>query len=383
MLDAMRFLHTSDWQIGEPFRFVDDETLAVLRAERLEVISRIGRLAVEQQAPIVLVAGDVFDGAHPSLDTLLRPIERMRQFPNVEWHLIPGNHDAHNANSPWERLLLQALPTNIVIHTSPEPHAVLEGSAWILPSILTQRHMSSDPTAAMDSMVTPVGALRIGLAHGSVYSFGSSEQSTNNLLAVDRAETARLDYFALGDWHGVRQINERTWYSGTPEPDGFNLGTAGGGQVLLVDLIPGSLPVVTPLASGKFLWRNETVTVTSEEDIALLEARVRAIDSDLSRVLLQLRVEGTLDLAARELFERSVQTGLGSALRYLKLDADQLFAKPSIEDLEAMDHVGFVRVAADKLAALAQDSFNPQREMAAEALQRLYVMHMRQGAGPE
>jgi DNA repair exonuclease SbcCD nuclease subunit len=124
MLDAMGFLHTSDWQIGEPFRFVDDETLAVLRAERLEVISRIGRLALEQQAPVVLVAGDVFDGVHPSLDTLLRPIERMRQFPNVEWHLIPGNHDAHTANSPWERLLLQSLPTNIVVHTSPEPRAI-------------------------------------------------------------------------------------------------------------------------------------------------------------------------------------------------------------------------------------------------------------------
>jgi DNA repair exonuclease SbcCD nuclease subunit len=192
MLDAMRFLHTSDWQIGEPFRFVDDETLAVLRAERLEVISRIGRLALEQKAPVVLVAGDVFDGSHPSLDTLLRPIERMRQFPSVEWHLIPGNHDAHTANSPWERLLLQALPPNIVIHTSPEPRSILDGAAWILPSILTQRHMSSDPTAAMDSMVTPEGALRIGLAHGSVYSFGSSEQTTNNLLAVDRAQTARL-----------------------------------------------------------------------------------------------------------------------------------------------------------------------------------------------
>lgn len=383
MLDGMRFLHTSDWQIGEPFRFVDDETLAVLRAERLEVIVRIGRLAVEHQAPIVLVAGDVFDGAHPSQDTLLRPIERMRQFPNVEWHLIPGNHDAHTANSPWERLLLQPLPPNIVIHTSPEARSILEGSAWILPSILTQRHMSSDPTVAMESMVTPTGALRIGLAHGSVYNFGSSEQSTNNLLAVDRAETACLDYLALGDWHGVRQINDRTWYSGTPEPDGFNLGAAGGGQVLLVELVSGSLPVVTRLASGKFLWRNETMTMTSEEDISLLEARIRAMDKDLSRVLVHLCVEGTLDLAARELFERSIPTGLGSALRYLKLDADQLFAKPSIEDLEAMDHVGFVRVAADKLAVLAQDSFNPQREMAAEALQRLYVMHMRQGAGAE
>jgi hypothetical protein len=92
-------------------------------------------------------------------------------------------------------------------------------------------------------------------------------------------------------------------------------------------------------------------------------------------------VEGTLDLADREIFERSIHTGLGSALRYLRLEADQLFAKPSIADLEAMDHVGFVRVAADRLAALAQDSFNPQRELAAEALQRLYVLHMRQGAG--
>jgi DNA repair exonuclease SbcCD nuclease subunit len=379
----MRFLHTSDWQIGEPFRFVDDETLAMLRAERLEVIGRIGRLATENQASAVLVAGDIFDGAHPSPEALLRPIERMRQFPQLEWHLIPGNHDAHTANSPWERLLAGTLPPNVVIHVSPEPRPIGDGVAWILPSILTHRHMSGDPTAAMDTMETPVGALRIGLAHGSVRIFGSSEQSTNNPLAPDRAATARLDYLALGDWHGMLQFNERTWYSGTPETNGFNLGGAGGGQVLLVELDANSLPTVTPLVSGRFLWRSETVTMTSIEDIASLEVRIRALDTDLSRVLLHLRVDGTLDLAARETFERSIQTGLGSALRYLRLEADQLLAKPSMADLEAMDHVGFVRVAADRLATLAQDSFNPQRELAAEALQRLYVLHMRQGAGTQ
>jgi DNA repair exonuclease SbcCD nuclease subunit len=377
----MRFLHTSDWQIGEAFRFVDDETLAILRAERLEVVARIGRLAIDHQVPIVLVAGDVFDGVYPSMETLLRPIERMRQFPQVEWHLIPGNHDAHTGNSPWERLLLQSLPGNVVIHIAPEPHTILGGAAWILPAVLTHRHMSSDPTEAMDAMMTPPGALRIGLAHGSVRSFGSSDQSTHNLLALDRAKSAQLDYLALGDWHGMQKIDDRTWYSGTPEPDGFNLGGAGGGQVLLVELTVGALPNVTPLESGKFLWRSEHVTLSSAEDISTLEARIRTLHSDLSRVLLQLRVEGTLDLADREIFERSIHTGLGSALRYLRLEADQLFAKPSIADLEAMDHVGFVRVAADRLAALAQDSFNPQRELAAEALQRLYVLHMRQGAG--
>lgn len=379
----MRFLHTSDWQIGKPFRFVDDETLAVLRAERLEVIGRIGDLAVSHQAPLVLVAGDIFDGPHPGLDTLLRPIERMRQFPAVEWHLIPGNHDAHTANSPWERLLAQSLPPNVVIHTTPEPREIAGGAAWILPAILTHRHTSGDPTAAMDAMVTPPGALRIGLAHGSVRSFGSTEQTTNNVLALDRAQTARLDYLALGDWHGANRIDDRTWYSGTPEPDGFNLGGEGGGHVLLVDISANTTPNVTQLDSGRFLWRTETATLSSAEDVTALEARIRALHPELSRVLLQLRVEGTLDLAARELFERSIQTGLGSALKFLRLETDRLLAKPSLADLEAMDHIGFVRTAADRLTALAQDSFNPQRELAAEALQRLYVLHTRQAGGSQ
>jgi hypothetical protein len=96
--------------------------------------------------------------------------------------------------------------------------------------------------------------------------------------------------------------------------------------------------------------------------------------------LLQLRVDGTLDLAAREHFEQIIYTGLGSALRTLRLEANALFLKPSVADLEAIDHVGFVRVAADRLAGLAQDTHNPDSELAAEALQRLYVLHMRLAA---
>jgi DNA repair exonuclease SbcCD nuclease subunit len=376
----MRFLHTSDWQIGKPFRLFEDETIAVLRAERLEVIGRIGELAMTHQAAAVLVAGDIFDSATPGADLLRRPIERMRQFPQVEWHLIPGNHDAHTANSPWERLLRTELPANVVIHTKPEPRPIGDGTAWILPAILTNRHVSADPTAYMDAAQTPEGALRIGLAHGSVRIFGSSSHSTNNPLALDRADRARLDYLALGDWHGASRIDDRTWYSGTPEADAFDLGTGGGGQVLLVDVEAGGLPVVTPLESGRFLWRSEAATLNSAEDIGALEARIRDIHTDLSRVLLRLRVEGTLDLAAREQFEAVIRSGLGSALRSLRLEADSLFLKPSHADLEAIDHVGFVRVAADRLSLLAQDAHNPARELASDALQRLYVLHMRQTA---
>ena len=38
---------------------------------------------------------------------------------------------------------------------------------------------------------------------------------------LDRAGHAAQDYLALGDWHGTRRIDARTWYSGTPEHDRF------------------------------------------------------------------------------------------------------------------------------------------------------------------
>lgn len=57
----MRLIHTSDWQIGKVFRFADDDVLPVLQHERLEAISRIGRLARAQGADAVVVAGDIYD----------------------------------------------------------------------------------------------------------------------------------------------------------------------------------------------------------------------------------------------------------------------------------------------------------------------------------
>ena len=32
---------------------------------------------------------------------------------------------------------------------------------------------------------------------------------------------SKLNYLALGDWHGHTKINENTYYSGTPEYDNF------------------------------------------------------------------------------------------------------------------------------------------------------------------
>ena len=377
----MQFVHTSDWQIGKTFRFADDAS-QLLRDERLEAVTRLGELARREDATAILVAGDVYDVETPTERTLRQPIERMRAFPDIEWHLIPGNHDAHTPRGPWERLLRliasEHVPENIHLHLAPEPVAIAGGAAWLLPAILTRRHAAADPTDAMGTARTPEGAIRIGLAHGSIRSFGTDESSTNNLIAIDRPERAGLTYLALGDWHGAQGIGERCWYSGTPEIDDFSTGGRGGGEALVVDLDGArAVPVVTCHRVGRFSWQRLEMALHNATDVDVLETRLRNLSSDLGAVLVWLTVTGALSLAERDAFENKIQYSVGSALRVLRLDDAGLVPRPTSADLETIDHSGFVRTAADQLAARAADPNDPEQDIAAAALQRLYLLHMR------
>jgi DNA repair exonuclease SbcCD nuclease subunit len=376
----MRFVHTSDWHIGKTFRFAD-EASQVLRDERLDAINRLGELALGQCAPDVLVAGDIYDVETPSERTLLQPIERMRAFEKVQWHLIPGNHDSHSPRGPWERLQRRAqqvgLPANIVLHLKPEPTPIAGGTAMLLPSVLSRRQAIDDPTAWMDDAATPEGLTRIGLAHGSIRSFGSDADLTPNQISTDRAASAGLAYLALGDWHGANAVSERCRYSGTPEIDDFSIGGEGGGNALVVEVeSPRSMPSVTTHRIGRFIWHKRDIALHDNNDIELLDSRLRELAADLWTVLVWLRVTGVLSLEARDLFERRIRQGVGNALRVLRVDDSGVLPSPTPADLAAIDHAGFVRAAADKLTMRASDEADPQRDLAAAALQRLYLLSM-------
>ena len=373
----MRLIHTADWQIGKVFRFVDRGTMGVLQEARLEAISAIGRLATAHGAPIVLVAGDIYDIATAESRTLAQPLARMHAFAGVEWHLIPGNHDPHQPGGPWERLLQRGLPANVRVHLEATPVALAEGAA-LLPAPLARRRALADPTAWMDRAATPEGTIRIGLAHGSISGFGSDARTQPNLIDPGRPEQAGLAYLALGDWHGAKRVGSRCWYAGTPEIDDFEVD--GGGHVLLVDLAaPGAPPVVRPLATGRFEWRRESVQIHGDDEVDVVTARLRALHQNPACLLMDLRVEGTLSLSGREHLARALDD-LGAALRFLRVDDGGLYLSPSAKDLEAIAPGGFVRRAAETLRAMADDSEAPARDLAARALLRLYVEHRKLSA---
>lgn len=377
---TLRLIHTADWQIGKVFRFVDNATMGLLQESRLRVIARLGELAGEHGARHILVAGDVYDLEALSPRSLNQPLERMRNFASVHWHLLPGNHDPYRPNSLWDQIQRKGLPDNVHIHVTAES-TIFEGDSFaLLPAPLHHRRTLDDPTAYMDELELPDGLVRIGLAHGTVTGFGSDDKDVPNYIAPDRPSRAGLSYLALGDWHGQKKINDRCWYSGTPETDAFDV--IDGGQALLVEIDgPSAPPAVTPLVTGHYAWITLAEQIKSRADINFLAEKLRGVADDLNRVLVHVVVEGALSLEDRRYFEEQIVDGVSAAFCFMRVDDRRLFPRPTPEDLDQIDRGGFVRTAAEELKRKAEEGGDTERDIAAEALQRLYIEHMKLEAG--
>lgn len=372
---AVKFIHTSDWQIGKVFHFLDNATMGLLQEARLRAIARLGELARGHGASDVLVAGDVYDMEALSPRSVNQPLERMRQFPSIRWHLLPGNHDPYRPNGLWDQIFSKGLPDNVRVHTAPKPIMLQDEAVALLPAPLRYRRSLDDLTAYMDDVDIPEGVIRIGLAHGSVRGFGSDDQDVANFIAPDRPTRAGLAYLALGDWHGQKRINDRCWYSGTPETDAFNV--IGGGQALLVEIEgPHAVPAVTPIQTGRYTWTKLSEQINSRTDIDHLAGKLRDSGDRPDRALIHLSVEGALSLENRQYFQERIVDGVSAAFCHIRVEDRHLFSQPTAEDLDQIDRGGFVRVAAEKLKRLAEDG-GENGEIAASALERLYIEHMK------
>lgn len=370
-MTRLKIIHTADWQLGKPFGRFPADVAAALSEARLDAIDRLGALAVGQGAGHVVVAGDVFDNVDPGDRVVMQALSRMERA-GVVWWLMPGNHDHARPGGLWTRIRRLAPPSVRIVDT-PNPVEMQDG-AWLLPAPLEHRKTVADPTASMVDMATPPGALRIGVAHGSITEFGASGESAN-LIPPDRARSAGLDYLALGDWHGFLAVGDRTAYSGTPEIDRF--GREDLGACALVETRTGEPPSLRRVETGRYHWLSRRWDVRTAEDVEREVAGLRS-DARLSDVMLDLRLSGAASLADRVAITTAIEDRLVHELRHLDMDASGLAARPTEEDVARIDVQGALAGAAAALQARAAGDGRDAR-LAAAALERLYVEAMRHG----
>lgn len=300
MPPSIRFLHTADWQLGLQAGFIPGDAGAIVRRERFEALHRIGAVARETGCELVVVAGDVFEHHGLPPGTVRQAFEAMKQI-RVPVFLLPGNHDPLSSDALYSRdLWRRECPPHVHVLGSREPVTVREGVS-LFGCPLLRRHTLGDVTEHLTSDLGPGDHVRIGVAHGGIKEvlerLQSEDEPVHNVIPVDRAARARLDYLALGDWHGVVRVDERTWYSGTPEATRFKEKEPGSVLVVEIDA-PGAVPRVTRHPVAGLTWKKVETCLLDSTDLDGLRRLLEEIPSKHT-TLLELTLTGRIEAALR------------------------------------------------------------------------------------
>lgn len=367
---AFRFIHSSDLHLGKGFGTFAQDLRGRLIEARHAVIDRLVQAARDHGARHILLAGDTFDTTGPSEGVRRQAARAMSAASDIRWWILPGNHDNLRGEDLWHRFVAETGDT-VRLLTDPDP-VEIEPGVVLLPAPLARQFPGMDLTSSMDGAATPDGAIRIGLAHGGVTSFGEDFDSAA-VIAPDRAARAGLAYLALGDWHGRLQITDRTFYSGTPEFDRFR--HAGRGVCLAVTLSgPAAVPEVATVETGRFHWSAPEMSLSPDIDVPAVFNGLLEPDPAARRDhLLRIDARGYVDMAGRAALEQVAEQAAPDHAYFALRDAD-LRTEYALDDLDRIATSGALRAAADRLHAEAVGETPGDARIAQAALNRLWTL---------
>jgi len=343
----VNFLHSADWQIGKPFaRIGDPQKNSVVRQERIHAIDRLGAAAREVEAAFVVVAGDLFDSTTPEKSTVSATCSAIGRI-GVPVFAIPGNHDHGGPGSIWDQDFFRrehaALAPNFTVLLSPDPVELEQ--AVLLPCPLLRRQDAGDPTGWLrGSDLSAFGNKpRIVLAHGSTQQFVALDPADEdgpeggaNQIALERLPGADIDYIALGDWHGMKQVGAKAWYAGTPEFDRFAKGSDHSpGYVLVVTVHRGEEPKVTPICTSRLGWHAVEHFFTDDTDLAVLETRMEGLlGARVDQDLVRMELTGSLGFGAFSRLDGLLEMWRARLLRLTLTNSVRV--APSAEEMSAL-----------------------------------------------
>ena len=288
-----RIIHGADFHLDSPFTGLPPEKARQRRRESRELLEKLGELAKKEQAELVLLSGDLFDGERVYPET----VERLRAVlggMGCPVFIAPGNHDPYTSRSPYAA---GHWPDNVHIFRSaqieavelPELNCVVYGCAFTGPERTDQ---------ALSGFAAPAdGRLHLMCLHGDM----GAMESAYGPITREQAAASGLAYLALGHIHqysGVNRTGNTAWaYPGCPEGRGFDeLGDKG---VLAGTVEKGGAQLrFVPLCRRRY--HIIPVDVTGQDPRAALEAALpETAEEDVCRFILTGE-SGGVDLPALE-----------------------------------------------------------------------------------
>ena len=210
----MRFLHAADFHLDSPFRGLSAEKARERRRESRDLLDRLANLANAREVDAVLLAGDLFDGAHvyrETLEAMARSLGSIR----CQVFIAPGNHDPYALRGPYRQM---NWPENVHLFTESRidgvsiPSGIIYGAAF---------PAEEQPESLLAGFAAPPSDRPQVLCLHADLNPGPYDPITKEEIAG-----SGLTYLALGHIHQasglLRQGNTFYAYPGCPEGRGFD-----------------------------------------------------------------------------------------------------------------------------------------------------------------
>lgn len=368
-----KFLHTADWQLGMTRHFLAGEAQARFDGARTDAIRTIGVLAIEEGCTFVVVCGDVFESNQVDRQVIMRAFEAMAATPQINFYLLPGNHDPHDASSLYRsRQFIERQPANVVVLDStapvePAPGVELVPAPWFSKRPLTD--LVADACGGLEASQV----VRIVVGHGAddTRSPNKGDPALISLSSLEeRLDSSQVHFVALGDRHSTTDVGRtgRVWYSGAPEPTDYD--EVDPGNVLVVEVDDQHVEVL-PKRVGTWQFHRKDWELTRDADLDALEVWLDGLDAK-DRAIVKIALVGQVTLAQKARLDRLLEhhADLLAALETWECRSE-LVVVPDDADLSNLGLSGFAQEAVGDLSDLAE-STDDQAVVARDALALLH-----------
>ena len=269
----MKILHSADWHLDAPMTGRSEEQARFLRQELGKVPEKIAALTKQENCDLVLLAGDLFDGAY-TRDSFRKVYEALESV-KIPVFITPGNHDFCQPNSAY---LAENWPENVHIFKHPAVESVT------LPeldcTVYGAGYESMDCPALLENFKAEgQSKWHIGLLHGDA----TNTSSPYCPVSPQQVRLSGLHYLALGHIHttdSFRAGDALCAWPGCPMGHGYD--ETGAKGVILLELGEQIKAEFRPLDTPRFY--DETVEVGTDAQQTLASVLPGVATEDFYRI---------------------------------------------------------------------------------------------------
>lgn len=366
----VRFIQTSDWQIGMKGGGLGDAA-PVVREARIKSIQNILEAAQKHEVDFVLLCGDIFEHNMVNQEDVRAVVVAFNQYPDIPIYLLPGNHDILGADCIYNREIFQRISHLTIIRSS---ETVSLNSGTLHPCPVFSKFITQDLTGVIP-IVHEADGIHIGVAHGSLIGKTAVSDWEDITLPIDPScvDKTGIDYLALGHWHGYRAYEDakgtiRIAYSGTHEQTKYD--EDGAGKCLLIQIAgKGEAPQIEPIQTGQLKWESRDFEMRDASSIDELKQYFESI-GDIDMVRLVLR--GELPLECKEELDNMLeyQGTLHKNFR-VKIEFLDIIAPVQLDEQANLGDPTLNQTAQELNQQLASETDTERKKIIAEALTSL------------